>query len=368
MGGEALSLLLGGAWVVTLLTLLVVPRAVQRLARRPRPEPAPGPAPRPAPSEPVTVIIPVHNEAGHLEEKLRNLFQSRFPRELMTVVAVDDGSTDGSVALLESLPVTLLHSPRGKANALNRGIAEARTDLIACTDADTLLSPNALADCLAAVRDRVGAACATVVVGEGSWFYSRHKAAYHRRDWELRTAEGALDSAVSLDGKLLVFRRDLFPSFSPSTLNDDYEIVFALRRKGARSVVVPGAFAYEAPPRGLGEEIKQIRRRVRGGIVANFRNLGLLFNPRFSWFGLVFFPFHRFLPFLLPFFALLTAIALPLLLGWPGALLVAGLAGGIALVDRYLPVQLLGVSLAWVDLLAGAARRDRGGRWDKINT
>jgi glycosyltransferase involved in cell wall biosynthesis len=41
----------------------------------------------------LTVLMPVFNEAGTLEEAVRRVQSVRFPKE---IIAVDDGSTDGS--------------------------------------------------------------------------------------------------------------------------------------------------------------------------------------------------------------------------------------------------------------------------------
>jgi glycosyltransferase involved in cell wall biosynthesis len=70
-------------------------------------------------------VIPVYNEAptvrGVVERTLAQLAQ---------VIVVDDGSTDGTAAALEGLPVTMLRNPRnlGKAASLWRGIALALAD------------------------------------------------------------------------------------------------------------------------------------------------------------------------------------------------------------------------------------------------
>ena len=70
-------------------------------------------------------MIPAYNEAATIRGVVERAL-AQIPR----VVVVDDGSSDGTVAALEGLPVTLVRNPRnlGKAASLWRGIAVALAD------------------------------------------------------------------------------------------------------------------------------------------------------------------------------------------------------------------------------------------------
>jgi glycosyltransferase involved in cell wall biosynthesis len=93
----------------------------------------------------LSVVVPCHNGAVYLAAALRSaLEQSHAPLE---VLVVDDGSTDDSVAIAESFgpPVRSLRQPAsGAAAARNRGLDEARGELIAFLDADDLWTPGAI--------------------------------------------------------------------------------------------------------------------------------------------------------------------------------------------------------------------------------
>jgi glycosyltransferase involved in cell wall biosynthesis len=68
------------------------------------------------------VVIPAYNEAA----TIRGIAE-RTLAQLPRLIVVDDGSTDGTAAALEGLPVTLIRNPRnlGKAASLWRGMAVA---------------------------------------------------------------------------------------------------------------------------------------------------------------------------------------------------------------------------------------------------
>lgn len=68
--------------------------------------------------------------------------QTRVPDE---VIVVDDGSTDDTAAFLRELPVRVVRQPNGgEASARNRGVSEARGDLVAFLDHDDLWEPRKL--------------------------------------------------------------------------------------------------------------------------------------------------------------------------------------------------------------------------------
>jgi glycosyltransferase involved in cell wall biosynthesis len=94
----------------------------------------------------VTVVLPCYNHAQFVEETLGCLLAQSY-RDF-EIVAVDDGSTDGSLETLERFgsPVRVLRSNhRGPAAARNRAIEASDSEFIAFMDADDLCHPDRLA-------------------------------------------------------------------------------------------------------------------------------------------------------------------------------------------------------------------------------
>src|SRR5689334_11726861 len=97
---------------------------------------------------PLTILIAAYNESANIAATLRSVDGQRYPGVLEAIV-IDDGSTDGTAGVVEDAGYPwqrLLIQPGngGKAAALNRGLAEARHELVVTLDADSRLHPDAL--------------------------------------------------------------------------------------------------------------------------------------------------------------------------------------------------------------------------------
>jgi glycosyltransferase involved in cell wall biosynthesis len=94
----------------------------------------------------VTVVLPVRNEERRVAKAIESIVAQTL-RDWQLVV-VDDGSTDGTTSVLESLADDRIDviriAPSGVSHALNRGIAAASAPLIARQDADDVSLPTRL--------------------------------------------------------------------------------------------------------------------------------------------------------------------------------------------------------------------------------
>ena len=94
-------------------------------------------------SDVVSVVIPVCNAEPYLEDTLKSVFAQTYPH--IEIIAVDDGSTDRSVDILERYSDRLVLIKQKNSNAAaarNRGVREATGKWIAFLDADDLWSPD----------------------------------------------------------------------------------------------------------------------------------------------------------------------------------------------------------------------------------
>jgi glycosyltransferase involved in cell wall biosynthesis len=95
----------------------------------------------------VAVVLAVRNGERHVAAALRSVLDQRY--RALEIRVVDDGSTDGTPAILRTFRdermVVLTRPARGLAAALNDAIAGTECDLIARMDADDVALPERLA-------------------------------------------------------------------------------------------------------------------------------------------------------------------------------------------------------------------------------
>ena len=87
----------------------------------------------------LSVVIPVYNEVNHIAEMLRRVQATNLPTE---IIVVDDGSQDGTRAVLQQLNgngkvrVILHERNQGKGAAVVTGMQAAQGDILLIQDAD----------------------------------------------------------------------------------------------------------------------------------------------------------------------------------------------------------------------------------------
>ena len=93
----------------------------------------------------VSIIIPCYNAEGYVAEAIESALAQTYPHK--EVIVIDDGSTDGSLGVIQSFGDRIRWETgpnRGACAARNRGIELARGELIQFLDADDLLHPEKL--------------------------------------------------------------------------------------------------------------------------------------------------------------------------------------------------------------------------------
>ncbi len=199
----------------------------------------------------ISVIVPVYNSARTLEICLASL--ARLADANHEVLVVDDGSTDGSVALAQSLcesaGFTFLSLPcnKGQAVARNHGARRATGTLLAFVDADVTVPETWLTkyrELLAAHAD-VQVICSGYVVSTGDAppaLFASHEAFFRRLtlpSLHLRTTTSAnciMDRRVFEEvGGYPEYYLD--PRADPATqkaaaINEDSELGFLIAEQG----------------------------------------------------------------------------------------------------------------------------------------
>lgn len=102
----------------------------------------------------VSVVIPVLNAAADIPGCIAALRRQTYPAARLEIIAVDNGSSDGSQAALDRAGVRWVsRAERGRAKALNAGLAAARGEIICTTDISCQPEPQWIAEVVESFRD-----------------------------------------------------------------------------------------------------------------------------------------------------------------------------------------------------------------------
>lgn len=91
----------------------------------------------------VSIVIPGYNCSKTIQETIQACLEQNYPKELMEIIFVDDGSVDNTRELVNKFPVRYFYqSNSGPAKARNRGWREAKGEIIFFTDSDCIPEKN----------------------------------------------------------------------------------------------------------------------------------------------------------------------------------------------------------------------------------
>ncbi|WP_169731608.1 glycosyltransferase [Streptomyces glaucescens] len=205
-------------------------------------------------TEPVSVLVPAYNEAKCIENTVRSLMASEHPIE---VLVIDDGSSDGTARIVEAMGLPNVRVVRqlnaGKPAALNRGLANARYDIVVMMDGDTVFEPATVRELVQPFGDpRVGAVAGNAKVGNrdtliGAWQHIEYVMGFNldRRMYDVLRCMPTIPGAVG------AFRRSALQrigGMSEDTLAEDTDVTMALHRDGWKVVYAENARAWTEAP------------------------------------------------------------------------------------------------------------------------
>ncbi|GAA3371526.1 hypothetical protein GCM10020367_22550 [Streptomyces sannanensis] len=160
----------------------------------------------------VTVVVAVYNTMPYLTETLNSLVKQSIGRDRLEIVAVDDGSTDGSGAELDKFAarypdtVKVIHQANsgGPAAPSNRALELATGRFVYFIGADDYLGKEAL-ERMVACADEHGS---DIVVGRmvGTNGRYAHQALFQKNDPDISLYDSALPFTMA---NIKLFRREL---------------------------------------------------------------------------------------------------------------------------------------------------------------
>lgn len=328
----------------------------------------------------VAVVIAVHNEAHQIGERVQNVLDQNYPRELLEVVLASDGSTDELAAVVAGrfgAEVRLVHADRrvGKSAIQNQAVESIRASIVVFSDADTRFDPDFLTELVLPFSDdAVGAVQAHLlfVPAEAS-SASASQARYWRSELEIRQLEANLHILAVASGACIAVRRDLWHPLDPA-IGEDCMIPLDVVLQSRTVEYADRAIAYEPADEELEDVIRTRARMTLRNWQGTWSRRALLNPFAHPGYALALWS-HKILRWLSPVWLLglsISAFALPFaspprVLLVPAAAMLAfyvlGIVGALAATrSRRVPVatEIYAFILANVGFLGGLVKAARG--------
>jgi biofilm PGA synthesis N-glycosyltransferase PgaC len=219
----------------------------------------------------VSIVLIVRNEERVLARKLENLLTLDYPAQLLQLIVVSDGSTDGTENTLHgyasnpSVNVVLKQLSRGKASGLNDALQVVQGDIVVFTDARQKIDGSALRLLLENFADpEVGCASGELMLGESEARGTAAIGSYWTIEKRIRELESASGSVVGATGAFYAVRRNLLSPLPPETILDDVYLPMQVVRQGFRVVFDSRARAWDNADFGANREFARKVRTLNG--------------------------------------------------------------------------------------------------------
>lgn len=247
----------------------------------------------------VAIIIPCWNEAETVAGTITSLLALDYPKGKLSILAVNDGSTDKTLQTLQSFK----HYPQiqiltkengGKYSAMNMALAHTTAEIIGCLDADSFVDPRALRASIAQfISTGASAVTPAIVAHAPSGILGLVQQAEYALSIFMRNAFAASESVFITPGPFSLFKRvvvEEMGGWRHAHGTEDMEIALRLQRAGHKIVNAPDAAVFTKTPTTYRKLYTQRVRWSYGFIMNMFDNRDMLFNRGFGTLGMIVLP------------------------------------------------------------------------------
>jgi cellulose synthase/poly-beta-1,6-N-acetylglucosamine synthase-like glycosyltransferase len=242
----------------------------------------------------VSVIVPCFNEEATVIGTIDSLKQLNYPADKLSIIAIDDGSTDDTWSYLKRYEndqqIKIMQKENGgKHTAMNMGIEISTSDVIGCLDADSFVHPEALNRMMPLFADSsVMAVTPAVRVRAPKNILEHIQYAEYNIGIFLRKMYSTFNAIHVTPGPFSMFRRSVFAAVGPfkSAYNtEDLEMALRLHSHNLKIENAEHAYVYTTPPSNVRTLVKQ-RVRWTTGFLLNVRDYRhMLFSRKHGQIG-----------------------------------------------------------------------------------
>lgn len=266
----------------------------------------------------VSIVFAAYNESSIIEDKIRSLYHTNYPIDLLSVWIGSDMSDDGTDAIIRSLQkefpnlnLNVNEVRSGKSATINRLVALSSAEVIIATDANILFKETTIEELVRPIAQEKATAVAGTLKYEDKGVASStasNEKAYLSLENAIRRAESRKHGiCLGMEGGLYSMKKAFWQPIPPNTFMEDFFQTVQLISRDQKVLFNESAVGLEDVSTSLQEEYK---RKIRISI-GNWQNLvrfyPLIFKHPYPFGGL--FIMHKVLRWVTPHLYLIALAA-----------------------------------------------------------
>ncbi len=256
----------------------------------------------------ISIIIPAYNEEKTLPRTIRSISRVNYPKEKLHIIIVNDDSKDKTkqVALslikqYENLNIKLINRKKKpgqftKAPALNEALQYIKTELFACIDADTIISPSSIKNLLPLFKEKETAAVISAIkIYNPKTIWEKIQRLEYILSTFIRKLMSKIETLHIAPGALSVYKTEVIKKlggFDEDNLTEDLEIAMRLRFNNYKLKISTDSITYTNPPRTFKQLWDQRIRWFRGFIHNTKKYKKMFMNKNYGMMGLFQYPLN----------------------------------------------------------------------------
>ncbi|NQU78521.1 glycosyltransferase family 2 protein [Candidatus Woesearchaeota archaeon] len=246
----------------------------------------------------VTVMVPACNEESCLAKTVKSLLALDYPKELLQIIIIDDGSTDKTLKIARGFEkdgvLVLTKENGGKGTALNLGLEHATGEFAGCLDADSIVMPDALVKMIGYFKKKtVMAVTPSLKCTKPNTVWQKVQVIEFLLGVYLRKVFSFLGSINVTPGPFTIFRKAFFDKhggYDTTTCTEDIEISLRIQSLGYEIENAVDANVYAVAMPTFDTTKKQRVRWYKGFIENTQKYKHIMFSKKYGNLGLFIMP------------------------------------------------------------------------------
>lgn len=247
----------------------------------------------------VTIIVPAYNEEKRIDRTIKSLIKLNYPKELLEIIIVDDGSKDNTLQIAREYEkkysyIQVIHQKNsGKGVALNNAIRHAKGDFVGALDADSFVDSMALQHIMAGfTNEKIVAVTPSMMINKPESILGVLQQVEFVIGIFLRKIFSFVGSIHVTPGPFSIFRKSFFEKhggYDEHNITEDIEIALRIQNKGYFIENSIDGYVYT---REISEFQPLLRQRLRWylGFFRNIKRYKELFSRKNGNLGLIILP------------------------------------------------------------------------------